>query len=56
MQRLRRHGACISKPMAGVRKPYAHMGLLEARQERYKEAVPFYRKALALNPHFPVCA
>jgi len=34
-------------------EPYAHLGLLEARQERYKEAVPLYRKALALNPSFP---
>jgi len=34
-------------------EPYAHLGLLEARQERYKEAVPFYRKALALNPSMP---
>lgn len=32
---------------------YAHLGLLEARQEHYKEAVPFYRKALALNPSMP---
>jgi len=31
-------------------EPYAHLGLLEARQEHYKEAVPLYRKALALNP------
>lgn len=29
---------------------YAHLGLLEARQERYSQAVPLYRKALALNP------
>jgi tetratricopeptide (TPR) repeat protein len=34
-------------------EPYAHLGLLEARQERYKEAVPLYRKALALNPSIP---
>jgi tetratricopeptide (TPR) repeat protein len=34
-------------------EPYAHLGLLEARQEHYKEAVPFYRKALALNPAIP---
>jgi len=34
-------------------EPYAHLGLLEARQEHYKEAVPLYRKALALNPSFP---
>ena len=36
---------------------YAHLGLLEARQERYKQAVPLYRKALelspALNPSIP---
>jgi len=31
----------------------AHLGLLEARQEHYKEAVPLYRKALALNPSVP---
>ncbi|HEY1904301.1 MAG TPA: tetratricopeptide repeat protein [Terracidiphilus sp.] len=30
-----------------------HLGLLEARQGHYKEAVPFYRKALALNPAVP---
>jgi tetratricopeptide (TPR) repeat protein len=34
-------------------EPYAHLGLLEARQEHYKEAVPFYRKALALNSAIP---
>ena len=32
---------------------YAHLGLLEARQEHYKEAVSFDRKALSLNPKFP---
>jgi tetratricopeptide (TPR) repeat protein len=31
----------------------AHLGLLEARQEHYTEAVAFYRKALALNPAIP---
>jgi tetratricopeptide (TPR) repeat protein len=34
-------------------EPYAHLGLLEARQEHYKEAVPLYRKALALGPKLP---
>jgi tetratricopeptide (TPR) repeat protein len=34
-------------------EPYAHLGLLEARQEHYKEAVPLYRKALAMNPAMP---
>jgi tetratricopeptide (TPR) repeat protein len=32
---------------------YAHLGLLEARQEHYSEAVALYRKALALNPEMP---
>lgn len=31
----------------------AHLGLLEARQQHYKQAVPLYRKALALNPQMP---
>jgi tetratricopeptide (TPR) repeat protein len=30
---------------------YAHLALLEARQERYKEAIPLYRKALRMNPN-----
>jgi tetratricopeptide (TPR) repeat protein len=34
-------------------EPYAHLGLLEARQEHYKEAVSFYRKALVLSPSNP---
>jgi tetratricopeptide (TPR) repeat protein len=34
-------------------EPYAHLGFLEARQEHYKQAVPFYRKALALNSAMP---
>jgi tetratricopeptide (TPR) repeat protein len=32
---------------------YAHVGFLEARQEHYKDAVPMYRKALALDPAMP---
>ena len=32
---------------------YAHLGLLEARQEHYKEAIPLYRKALELKPAMP---
>ena len=31
-------------------EPYAHLGLLESRQEHYKEAVSLYRKALAMGP------
>ena len=32
---------------------YAHLGLLEARQARYKEAIILYQKALNLNPKMP---
>ena len=29
---------------------YGHLGLLKARQNRYKEAIPLYRKALGIDP------
>ncbi len=29
---------------------YANLGVIEARQEHYKEAIPLYRKALAIDP------
>lgn len=32
---------------------YAHLGLLEARQQHYKQAIAYYRKALSLNPNMP---
>lgn len=31
-------------------EPMAHIGLLEARQQHYKEAIPYYRRAIALTP------
>ncbi|HEY1808725.1 MAG TPA: tetratricopeptide repeat protein [Acidobacteriaceae bacterium] len=34
-------------------EPWAHLGLLEARQGRYAEAIPLYRKALQMNPNVP---
>jgi tetratricopeptide (TPR) repeat protein len=34
-------------------EPYGHLGLLEARQGHYKEAIPYYRKALAMKPNVP---
>jgi tetratricopeptide (TPR) repeat protein len=34
-------------------EPYAHLGLLEARQEHYKQAIPLYRKALLIDPATP---
>lgn len=33
--------------------PFAHLGLLEARQEHYAQAIAFYRKAMALAPAMP---
>jgi len=32
---------------------FAHLGLLEARQEHYQDAIAFYRKAQALDPVIP---
>ena len=32
---------------------HAHLGLLEARQEHYSEAINHYRKALVLSPEMP---
>ncbi|MGD0735291.1 MAG: tetratricopeptide repeat protein [Terracidiphilus sp.] len=44
--------ACLHAQPANA-EPYAHIGLMEARQEHYNEAIISYRKALALNPKFP---
>jgi len=33
----------IAKLQPANAEPYAHLGLLEARQQRYTEAVPLYR-------------
>jgi tetratricopeptide (TPR) repeat protein len=43
----------FAKAEPGSAEAYAHLGFLEARQERYKEAVPLYRKALVLDPAMP---
>ena len=40
----------LSKAYPANPEPYAHLGLLEARQEHFVEAASFYRKALKLNP------
>jgi tetratricopeptide (TPR) repeat protein len=34
-------------------EPLAHMGLIEARQEHYADAIKSYKRAMALNPHMP---
>src|ERR1035437_9131346 len=43
----------LSKSQPSNPEPYAHLGLLEARQEHYAEAIAFYRKAMALDPTMP---
>jgi len=43
----------ISKQEPSNPEPYAHLGLLEARQEHYPEAIRYYRKAFALAPGMP---
>lgn len=34
-------------------EPLAHLGLIEARQEHYGQAILFYRKAMAIAPNMP---
>jgi tetratricopeptide (TPR) repeat protein len=41
------------KVRPGTAEPYAHLGFLEAKQDRYTQAVPLYRKAFALDPTMP---
>jgi tetratricopeptide (TPR) repeat protein len=43
----------IAKDHPSDPEPFGHIGLLEARKGNYKEAVPYYRKALALKPDVP---
>jgi len=43
----------ISKEQPSNPEPFAHLGLLEARQEHYSEAIKMYRKAYALAPRMP---
>jgi tetratricopeptide (TPR) repeat protein len=43
----------ISHAQPSNPEPYAHLGLLEARQQHFKEAIPLYQKALLLNPAVP---
>src|SRR5579859_662215 len=45
--------SALAKARPANPEPFAHLGLLEARQEHYTEAVRFYRKALALDPAMP---
>ncbi|MGD0939226.1 MAG: tetratricopeptide repeat protein [Terracidiphilus sp.] len=45
--------SALSKAQPSNPEPYAHLGLLEARQEHYAEATAYYRRAVALNPTMP---
>jgi tetratricopeptide (TPR) repeat protein len=45
------HGYLKAHPNSA--EPYGHLGLLEARQGRYKEAIAYYRRALAIKPDVP---
>jgi tetratricopeptide (TPR) repeat protein len=43
----------LSQAQPANPEPLAHLGLLEARQEHYPEAISLYRKALSLKPEMP---
>jgi tetratricopeptide (TPR) repeat protein len=43
----------LSKAQPTNPEPLARLGLLEARQEHYPQAITFYRKAVALQPSMP---
>ncbi len=45
--------SALAKRYQANPEPLAHLGLLEARQEHYTEAVGYYRKAMALDPAMP---
>jgi tetratricopeptide (TPR) repeat protein len=45
--------SALSKAQPSNPEPFAHLGLLEARQEHFTEAIASYRKAMALNPAMP---
>ena len=43
----------IAKAHPADAEAYANLGLLHARQQKYPQAITFYRKAQALNPAMP---
>ena len=43
----------IAKANPGDAEALAHLGLLEARQERFESAIEDYRKAIAIKPNLP---
>jgi tetratricopeptide (TPR) repeat protein len=45
--------SAIAKAHPSNPEPLAHLGLLEAHQEHYSEAIAYYRKAMRLDPTIP---
>jgi tetratricopeptide (TPR) repeat protein len=43
----------LSREQPSNAEPYAHLGLLEARQQHFTDAIGYYCKALALAPAMP---
>ena len=43
----------IAKGDPGDAEAFAHLGLLEARQEHYDAAIDYYRQAMAINSGIP---
>src|SRR5579862_8740092 len=45
--------SALSKRYPTNAEPFAHMGLLEAHQQHYPQAIAYYCKAISLNPSMP---
>ncbi len=43
----------LAKQFPARAEPLAHIGLIESKQQHYAEAIKYYKRALALNPHMP---
>lgn len=43
----------LSAAFPRVAEPYAHLGLIAAREQKYADAIRYYRKALELGPKMP---
>lgn len=43
----------LAKQYPSNPEPLAHLGLIEAKQEHYSEAIKYYRRAMTLNPAMP---
>ena len=45
--------SALAKQYPANPEPLAHMGLIESRQGHFTEAIKYYMRAMALNPHMP---